>query len=87
MLKEIDEDIDIDDLDDNIGDLAMHEMNGREIRNAVTTARQLAQFKKEKLNYSHLQLVISTASEFNKYLESTRGHTDDAYARGAQLRK
>jgi hypothetical protein len=85
MLKEI-EDIDAEDLDDNIDDLAKHEMNGREIRNAVTTARQLAQFKKEKLRYSHLELVIDTASEFNKYLEGTKGHTDDQYAKVVGLR-
>jgi AAA+ superfamily predicted ATPase len=86
MLKEIKEDIDIEDLNDNIDDLAKHEMNGREIRNALTTARQLAQFKKEKLCYEHLELAIRTASEFNKYLEGTRGFSDDAWARAEQLR-
>ncbi|KAF2180742.1 P-loop containing nucleoside triphosphate hydrolase protein, partial [Zopfia rhizophila CBS 207.26] len=34
----------------NSGDLAKHEMNGRQIRNAITMARQLALFKNKRLS-------------------------------------
>lgn len=39
--------IDFDDITDHINELGSQKMNGREIRNAITTGRQLAQFKGE----------------------------------------
>jgi len=57
-------------------------MNGRQIRNAVTTARQLAVHKKERMNYSHLNHVIKVAQKFEGYLrEVNEGHSDDQIAR------
>ncbi|KAF5594801.1 AAA family ATPase [Fusarium pseudoanthophilum] len=37
--------IDFDDIERHLADLAEEQMNGRQIRNAITTARQLAKFK------------------------------------------
>jgi hypothetical protein len=39
------------DLTKHLDDLAKQEMNGRQIRNAITTARQLAMYKKARMNY------------------------------------
>lgn len=58
-------------------------MNGLQIRNAITTARQLAIYKKRDLDYRSLQDVIETSSMFDKYLlELNEGNSDDATARG-----
>jgi hypothetical protein len=74
-------DIDIDDIHRHLAELAAHEMNGREIRNAITTARQLAKFKHESMSYKHLEHVIGVSRKFNKYLESG-DCTDDQNAWG-----
>ena len=52
-------------------------MNGRQIRNAVTTARQLARFRKEKLNYEHLKQAISVSQKFEDYVREVKGGQDD----------
>ncbi|KAM0544894.1 hypothetical protein ACHAO7_008553 [Fusarium culmorum] len=54
---EIEQDINFDDIERHLGDLAEEEMNGRQIRNAITTARQLAKFKNES------SLAVTTLSE------------------------
>jgi hypothetical protein len=48
--------------------LAEAQLNGREIRNAISTARQLAMFRKEKMGYEHLKVVIAEAKKFEDYL-------------------
>ncbi|KAF4471595.1 AAA family ATPase [Fusarium albosuccineum] len=58
--------IDFDDIERHVGDLAEHEMNGRQIRNAITTARQLAKFKGESMTYRHLTHVITTSMKFDR---------------------
>ena len=79
--------MDVEDILDHIDDLSKEPMNGREIRNAITIARQLAQFKDERFQYSHLQHVIKVGGKFGKYLEDLReGFTDDDIKRDNQLR-
>lgn len=60
------ESIDIDDLRKNLNN-EKFDMNGRQIRNAVTTARQLAMFKKP-MDFSVLEHVINVSSIFDAYL-------------------
>jgi SpoVK/Ycf46/Vps4 family AAA+-type ATPase len=80
-------DIDFDDINCYMSELADIEMNGRQIRNAITTARQLAKFKKEQMNYRHLKHVIGVSSKFDKYLEGVReGFTDDQIMRDGGIR-
>lgn len=80
-------DTDVEDILDHIDELSKEIMNGREIRNAITIARQLAQFKKEPFRYSHLQHVIKVGGRFGKYLKDLRdGYTDDDIKRDNQLR-
>lgn len=58
--------------------LAVAKLNGREIRNAVSTARQLAMFRKEPMGYEHLRVVIEEAKKFDAYLlELNKGFTSD----------
>lgn len=86
MLQEDGEDVDVDEIKLHMDELADHDMNGREIRNALGTARQLALYKKERLTWDHLEHTIKTAADFNKYLKNVHGHTDEQYARYEKLR-
>ena len=79
--------IDFDDVESYVEELAEHDMNGRQIRNAITTARQLAQFKNKIMNYSHLRHVIRVAGKFDTYLKNVQeGFSDDQIARGDGVR-
>ncbi|KAM0302826.1 hypothetical protein ACHAO8_011542 [Botrytis cinerea] len=78
--------VDITNLLHHIDELAKPEMNGREIRNAVTTARQLALHKSEKMNSAHLKHVIRVAGKFEKYLQDISEGTDEEIAREMKIR-
>ncbi|KAI8631671.1 hypothetical protein F5Y19DRAFT_473352 [Xylariaceae sp. FL1651] len=84
-LKE--ESIDVDDLRDHIEDLKDEEMNGRQIRNTITTARQYAKWKGETLTYAKLKDVIEVAGRFDKYLVKLhKGLTQDQLAEDDGIR-
>jgi ATPase family associated with various cellular activities (AAA) len=79
--------IDFDDLKDHLEELAMNKMNGRQIRNAITTTRQYAQWKKAVLTYSHLKDVIEISGRFDLYLDKLNGgYTQDQLAEDEGLR-
>jgi len=78
--------VDYDDIIDHLDDLALVEMNGREIRNAITIGRQLAHFKEKRFCYSHLKHVIDVSGKFTKYLQELKVWTDDELKREERLR-
>lgn len=79
--------IDFNDVESYVTELAEFEMNGRQIRNAITTARLLAKFKKEPMNFDHLKHVITVSSKFDRYLKKVQdGFSDDQIARGEGIR-
>lgn len=86
MLEEDEEDVNFDEIRLRVDDLAEKELNGRQIRNVLTTARQLAIYRKERLDWEHLEQAISVSSDFSAYLKRMQGHTDDQRARDAGLR-
>ncbi|KAL8723360.1 MAG: hypothetical protein Q9225_000343 [Loekoesia sp. 1 TL-2023] len=45
--------------------LSVHEMNGREISNSVTTARTLAEDETERLKFEHLEIIVGVWEDFN----------------------
>jgi SpoVK/Ycf46/Vps4 family AAA+-type ATPase len=82
-----DDAIDTGDLRDHLADLQEEEMNGRQIRNAITTARQYAKWKGETLTYAQLKDVIEVAGRFDKYLVKLhKGLTHDQLAEDEGLR-
>ncbi|KIW62742.1 hypothetical protein PV04_10878 [Phialophora macrospora] len=87
-LRDIDSaNIEADEILDHLEELSHHQINGRQIRNAITTARQLAQYKGQKFNYMHLKHVIEVANKFETYLKDMReGLTDDEVKRGQGYR-
>ena len=86
MLEEKDAEVSLSELESHLDELAEEEMNGRQIRNAITTARQLAFFRKQRLDWSHLDQVMTTAREFNRYLKGIHGHSDEEWARDEGIR-
>lgn len=80
-------DIDYQEILDSLDELASHELNGRQIRNIITTARQLAKFRKKTLNYGLLQEVISISGKFDEYFSKlNENQSDDQIARSDGLR-
>ena len=76
-----------DNLMRHVEDLADHSLNGREIRNVITIARQLAIYRKKSLNFEIFQDVIEKTSQFDKYLlEMNSGNTGDSIAQELGLR-
>lgn len=80
------ESINTDELRDKIDVLAKEDLNGRQIRNAITTARQLSRFRNKSLGYDHLNQTIRVANDFDAYVEKTHGHKAGEYARAAGMR-
>ncbi|KAI1827299.1 hypothetical protein F4861DRAFT_550865 [Xylaria intraflava] len=69
---------DFEDIRVHIAELAECNLNGREIRNAISTARQLARYKNEPLAYKHLERVIKETRKFEEYVtELNRGFSSD----------
>jgi hypothetical protein len=57
------------DPDDAVDFLVRDELNGREISNAVTTARTLARFEGKPLALHHLETVLQVRSEFESFIK------------------
>lgn len=87
-LKSLEEDnIDYDDVENYIGELSEREMNGRQIRNVITTARQWAQFQRKTMTASHLKYAIKVTSKFDAYVKDVKeGFSDEQIARGDGVR-
>ena len=66
VLRSDDEPVDLDGIAARMDDLARHEMNGRQIRNAVMTARRLAASEGAAVAWAHLERALSVASEMTR---------------------
>ncbi|KAJ3485894.1 hypothetical protein NLG97_g6727 [Lecanicillium saksenae] len=62
------------------------ELNGRQIRNALTTARQLALYEGEILNWERLKTALEVNMHFQTYLRDVHGHTAEEWNRENRLR-
>lgn len=76
-LKELGEDFNEVEIGGKIKLLSEYEMNGRQIRNAITTARQLALFRRTALSWDHLEHSIKVSGQFDKYLEEVHNQIKD----------
>lgn len=85
-LEQTEEGENVEEIRDRLDELAKHNLNGREIRNALSTARQLASHGGEKMGWEHLELAIKTANNFGNYLRDVHGHSDREWAREARAR-
>ncbi|KAH8881711.1 P-loop containing nucleoside triphosphate hydrolase protein [Thozetella sp. PMI_491] len=80
------EKINTKELRSKINVLARENINGRQIRNAITTARQLALHRHQPLGYAHLDQTIRVAKEFEDYVTKTQGYRAAEYVRAEGLR-
>lgn len=79
--------IDFDEVGMHIDELASYPMNGRQIRNSITTARQLAKYRKKMMTFTHLKQAINAAEKFDSYLADVReADVEKAGARGVDGR-
>ncbi|OLN86410.1 ATPase family AAA domain-containing protein 3B 3 [Colletotrichum chlorophyti] len=76
----------IEDLDDAVEDIVAHVLNGREISNAVNTARTLARFDGERLQMKHIEQVLKVKLDFQKALSSENKRLTLAQSGGALVR-
>ncbi|KAL2143334.1 hypothetical protein VTI28DRAFT_10577 [Corynascus sepedonium] len=60
--------LDYDGIVAHLDDLAAREMNGRQIRNAVSTAGQLAQFEGIPIHWEHVETAMGAAADFDSHL-------------------
>lgn len=60
------------DIRSSLSSLAQHKLNGRQIRNTLNTARQLAQFKDQTLGYRHLNQAIRNVLDFGNYIKTNQ---------------
>ena len=81
MLEEDQEDVDFAEIRSHLDELADHDMNGRVIRNALTTARQLALYRGQRLCWDHLHSSLRLSVDFNVYLKRVHGHTDEQWVK------
>ncbi|KAK0744480.1 P-loop containing nucleoside triphosphate hydrolase protein [Apiosordaria backusii] len=86
MLSANDEKADIDDIKAHMDQFAGYELNGRQIRNALTTARQLALFEQETLDWDRVKDSIEVSADFTRYIKEVHGHTDEEWSRDNNLR-
>ncbi|KAH8625779.1 hypothetical protein IG631_19658 [Alternaria alternata] len=85
-LSDTGENINTEEISKKLDILARHKLNGRQIRNTVNTARQLARYKKETIRYAHIDQSIGVVNEFEKYVTDVHGHDDEEYAQDQGLR-
>jgi AAA+ superfamily predicted ATPase len=79
-------DTDHADLLDAARNLAERPFNGRQIRNLLWTAAQVAKYRRETLNAGHLETVVDISEEFEDYLRKTHGQTTEERAVGTGVR-
>ncbi|KAM0424533.1 hypothetical protein ACHAPT_010249 [Fusarium lateritium] len=79
--------VDYDDLDDRLEELVEYKLTGREIQNAIQTAKELASFRREPLAFKHVERSIEISNDFDRYLQNVSGGLDyDIRARESGLR-
>lgn len=79
--------IDLEDLRSSVRRFSRHILNGREIRNAIRTARHLALFRSQTFSTIHLEQTIRIVKEFDEYIKDTKGQTDAELAESMRVRK
>jgi AAA+ superfamily predicted ATPase len=76
--------IDID-LDDAIDNFVAAKLNGREIANAVNTARTIARFENEPLRLEHIEMVLGVWKEFDDSLKQAAHKSGKSTEKGGQF--
>lgn len=62
--------------EENLDDLSRKELNGREIKNVVSSAQDLAVNKEEALSMAHIKQVLDVHARFGRDLKGGPGYDD-----------
>lgn len=76
-LEVLGEDMDVVNIRENLEKLAQPAMNGRQIRNALTTARQLARSKGRAMQLRDIHHVVNVSRRFDDYIKDLNCGVDD----------
>jgi len=68
--------MDYEKIRNSIRDLAAYATNGRQIRNIINTARQLARHRGERLSVDHFKDVMKVSRGFEEHLQSLYENVD-----------
>jgi hypothetical protein len=85
-MLEVEEKLKQEELKEKVDILKQYKLNGRQIRNVINPARQLARYKGDVLAYKHIDQALEVANEFEEYVTRTRGHTDEDFAKAEGFR-
>jgi SpoVK/Ycf46/Vps4 family AAA+-type ATPase len=66
--------------------LGRYKLNGRQIRNTITNARQLALHQNQSLRFVHVSQALKAVMDFEKHVTELHGHDDEDYARDMRTR-
>lgn len=80
-------DVNREELEREFNPLGEHNLNGRQIRNTIKTAKQLVYFKKEALGFRHIEVALKVAKDFQDYVQNVHGQTDEERAMEANTRR
>jgi len=73
------------DLDEAVDGLVKDEVNGREIANAVNTAKTLARFEAQPLQMRHIETVLQVKRDFDASIAKKRKAIETAESRQGSL--
>jgi AAA+ superfamily predicted ATPase len=80
-LSDAEEGGNIEEIKKKLEALSRPSLNGRQIRNTVNTARQLARYKKESLRYYHVDQSLRVVKKFEQHVLKVHGHEREEYQR------
>lgn len=75
------EDAEYNNIRQKLPELSEVKLNGRQIRNTISNARQLAQHSNQKLAYKHIRQALSVVVDFEKYVTEVHGNDEEDRAR------
>ncbi|KAJ5447560.1 ATPase AAA-type core [Penicillium cf. griseofulvum] len=85
MLKSIPSEENCVDFDEAMKAFVLVKMNGREIANAVHTARTIARFQKKPVGIEHIEMVLGVWKKFDESLQKIRKVSPHPIDNGAHL--
>ncbi|KAI0570531.1 hypothetical protein PtrSN002B_010851 [Pyrenophora tritici-repentis] len=73
-------------IEEKLGKLSDYKMNGRQIRNTIDNARQLALYEGKTLAYSHIHKALQVVVDFESYVREVHEVDDEVRARDSGTR-
>jgi SpoVK/Ycf46/Vps4 family AAA+-type ATPase len=73
-------------IEQHLDELAKHKLNGRQIRNVINTARQLASYYSKPLENEYIDDALAVVNEFEEYVSKVHPYTDEEYAQEMGIR-